>query len=83
MKRSKDTDIGIRQDIQNAAAKLVMRHLHKFHRIGHFKVRNSLEIERETIKLYEYFGIYSFNQAEFFGGIFVFLLHILAEFFHI
>jgi hypothetical protein len=44
-----------------------MRHLHKFHRIDHFKVRNSLEIERETIKLYEYFGIYSIDQAEFWG----------------
>jgi hypothetical protein len=57
--------------------------MHKFHRIDHFKVRNSLEIERETIKLYEYFGIYSFDQAEFFGGIFVFLLQILAKVFHI
>jgi hypothetical protein len=60
-----------------------MRHLHKFHRIDHFKVRNSLEIERETTKLYEYFGIYSIDQAEFFGGIFVFPLQILAEIFNI
>ena len=45
-----------RRNIQNATAKLVMRHLHKFHRIYHFKVRNLLEIERETIKCYEYFG---------------------------
>ena len=51
-----------------------MRHLHKFHRIYHFKVRNLLEIERETIKFYEYFGKYSIDEAEFFGGIFVFLL---------
>jgi hypothetical protein len=57
--------------------------LHKFHRIDHFKVRNLLEIERETIKLYEYFGKYSIDQAEFFGGIFVFLLLILAKFFNI
>ena len=53
-----------------------MRHLHKFHRIYHFKVRNLLEIERETIKFYEYFGKYSIDEAEFFGGIFVFLLQI-------
>jgi hypothetical protein len=60
-----------------------MRHLHKFHRIYHFKVRNLLEIERETIKFYEYFGKYSIDEAEFFGGIFVFLLQILAKFFNI
>ena len=42
-----------------------MRHLHKFHRIYHFKVRNLLEIERETIKFYEYFGKYSIDEAEF------------------
>jgi hypothetical protein len=60
-----------------------MRHLHKFRCIDNFKVRNSHEIERETIKLYEYFEINSVDQAEFFGGIFVFLLQILAEFFNI
>jgi hypothetical protein len=42
-----------------------------------------LEIERETIKFYEYFGKYSIDEAEFFGGIFVFLLQILAKFFNI
>ena len=47
-----------------------MRHLHKFHRIYHFKVRNLLEIERETIKFYEYFGKYSIDEAEFFGWYF-------------
>jgi hypothetical protein len=47
-----------------------MRHLHKFHLIDRLKVRNSLEIERETIKLYEYFGIYSIDHAEFLGGYF-------------
>ena len=60
-----------------------MRHLHKFHRIYHFKVRNLFEIEQETIKFYEYFGKYSIDEAEFFGGIFVFLLQILAKFFNI
>jgi hypothetical protein len=60
-----------------------MRHLHKFHRIYHFKVRNLLEIERETIKFYEYFRKYSIDKAEFFGGVFVFLLQILAKFFNI
>jgi hypothetical protein len=35
------------------------------------------------MKLYEYFWIYSVGQAEFFGGIFVFLLQILEEFFNI
>jgi hypothetical protein len=59
-----------------------MRHLHKFHRIDHFKVRNLPEIERETITFYEYFGKYSIDEAEFFAGIFVFLLHILAKFFN-
>ena len=72
-----------RRNIQNVTAKLVMCHLHKFHRIYHFKVRNLLEIERETIKFYEYFGKYSIDEAEFFGGIFVFLLQILAKFFNI
>jgi hypothetical protein len=42
-----------------------MRHLHKFHRIYHFKVRNLLEIEREAIKLYEYFGKYSIDRGIF------------------
>ena len=60
-----------------------MRHLHKFHHIYHFKVRNLLEIKRETIKFYEYFGKYSIDEAEFFGGIFVFLLQKLAKFFNI
>jgi hypothetical protein len=60
-----------------------MRHLHKFHRIDRFKVRNLLEIDRETIKLYEYSGKYSIGQAEFFGGIFVFLLQIVTEFFNV
>jgi hypothetical protein len=60
-----------------------MRHLHKFHCIYHFKVRNLLEIERETIKFYEYFGKYSIDEAEFFIDIFVFLLQILAKFFNI
>jgi hypothetical protein len=60
-----------------------MRHLHKFHLIDNFKVRNLLEIDRETIKFYEYFGKYSIDQAEFFGSIFVFLLQILAKFFNI
>jgi hypothetical protein len=60
-----------------------MRHLHKFHRFDHFKVRNLLEIERETIKFYEYFWKYSIDEAEFFGGIFVFQLQILAKFFNI
>jgi hypothetical protein len=44
---------------------------------------NSLYIERETIKLYEYFRIYSIGQAGFFDGSFVFLLQILVEFFNI
>jgi hypothetical protein len=57
--------------------------LHKFHHIDHFKVRNLLAIERETIKFYEYFGKYSIDEAEFFGGTFVFLLQILAKFFNI
>ena len=83
LKRSKDTSIRSRRNIQNATAKLVMRHLHKFHRIDHFKVRNLLEIERETIELYEYFAKYSIDDAEFFDGIFVFLLQILAKFFNI
>ena len=57
--------------------------MHKFLHNYRFKVRNSLSIERETIKLYEYFRIYSIGQAEFFGGIFVFLLQILTECFNI
>ena len=83
LKRSKDRSCRSRRNIQNVTAKLVMRHLHKFHRIYHFKVRNLLEIEREKIKFYEYFGKYSIDEAEFFGGIFVFLLQILAKFFNI
>jgi hypothetical protein len=31
----------------------------------------------------QYFGKYSIDQAEFFGGIFVFLLQLLAKFFNI
>ena len=48
-----------RLNMDNATAKLVMRHLHKFHHKERFKVRNSLSIEQETIKLYEYFRIYN------------------------
>jgi hypothetical protein len=44
-----------RLNMDNATAKLLMRHLHKFHH----KVRNSLSIEQETIKLYKYFRIYN------------------------
>jgi hypothetical protein len=62
-----------RLNMDNATAKLVMRHLHKFHHIERFGVRNSLSIEEETIQLYEYFRIYNTDQAECFGGMFVFL----------